>query len=307
VALDFALSDDQVQLQQAVRRACQRAQPRTSRPSREAIEESWRVLADLRALASLVPRSFGGTEAGLLPLALVLEEMCATGLPVNLAVLTAVGTVLIARHGSTRLREVHLPAVTAGSRRFCLAVTEEEAGFNILRASTFARRDGDCYRLTGRKRYISGADVADFLLVLARTLTVEECQSRRLPKTAGLSLLVVDARAQGIARRPIAAHGDGGLTPFELTFEDVVVPADDRVAEEHMAAAPMFAAFNAERALFAAAMVGLSQYCLDRACDHARKREVFRGPIGAYQSIQHPLAHAKVLQEAVRLATYRAA
>jgi alkylation response protein AidB-like acyl-CoA dehydrogenase len=145
------------------------------------------------------------------------------------------------------------------------------------------------------------------MMVLARTLSPEECQARGLPKVAGLSLLLVDARAKGIVRRPLAAHGDGGLTPFEVTFEDVAVPADHRVAEEHAAVPPMFAAFNAERVLFAAGGIGLSQYCLDRACEHARKREVFRGPIGAYQSIQHPLAEAKVLQEAVRLMTYRAA
>ncbi len=307
MALDFTLTDEQVKLQQAVRRACPSGERRRGRPSRETVEEAWRVLADFRALAGLVPRSFGGTEAGLLPLALVVEEMAGAGLNANLAVLTAVGTILIARHGTARLREEHLPAVAAGTRRYCLAVTEAEAGFNILRSSTSARRDGDGYRLNGKKRYISGADIADFLMVLARTLTPEECQSRGLPKTAGLSLLLVDARAKGITRRPLAAHGDGGLTPFEVTFEDVAVPADCRVAEEHAAAGPMFAAFNAERVLFAAGGLGVSQYCLDRACEHARKREVFRGPIGAYQSIQHPLAEVKVLQEAVRLATYRAA
>jgi alkylation response protein AidB-like acyl-CoA dehydrogenase len=306
VALDFTLGDDLIQLQQSVRKASRTGERRRARPSRETVEESWRLLVEVGALANLVPRSFGGTERGLLPLALVVEELSAAGLGANLAVLTAVVTILIARHGSARLREEHLPAVASGSRRYCLAVTEPEAGFNILRATTFARRDGNCYRLTGRKRYISGADIADFMLVLARTLSAEECQSRNLPKSAGLSLLLVDTRAKGITRRPIAAHGDGGLTPFELTFDNVEVSADSRVAEEHAAAGPMFAAFNAERVLFAAGGLGVSQYCLDRACEHAKKREVFRGPIGAYQSIQHPLAETKVLQEAVRLATYRA-
>jgi alkylation response protein AidB-like acyl-CoA dehydrogenase len=307
VTLNFALSDEQVKLQQTVRQACQTGERRIGRPSRESLEASWRVLAELRALASLVPQSFGGTGAGLLPVTLVFEEVSAAGLPTNVGVLAAVATILIGRHGSPRVRQEHLPAIAAGSRRFALAVTEEEAGFNILRASTSARRDGDHYRLTGKKRYISGADIADFLLVLARTLSVEECQTRGLPKSAGLSVLLVDARSKGIVRHPIAAHGDGGLTPYEVIFEDVVVPADHLIAEEHMATAPMFAAFNAERVLFAAAGVGLSQYCLDRACEHARNREVFRGPIGAYQSIQHPLAEVKALQEAVRLATYRAA
>jgi alkylation response protein AidB-like acyl-CoA dehydrogenase len=308
MALDFTLTDDQVRLQQAVRQACRNGERRRGRPSRDSVEQGWRVLTEVRALANLVPRPFGGTEGGLLPLALALEELSGAGLGGgNLAVLTAVGTVLIALHGSARVREEHLPAVAAGTRRYCLAVTEADAGFNVLRASTAARRDGECYRLTGTKRYTSGADLADFLLVLARTLSAEECQARGLPKTAGLSLLLVDARAKEIVRRPLAAHGDGGLTAFEVTFEDVAVPADHRVAEEHAAAGPMFAAFNAERVLFAAAGVGLSQYCLDRAGEHARTREVFRGPIGAYQSIQHPLAQTKVLQEAVRLATYRAA
>jgi alkylation response protein AidB-like acyl-CoA dehydrogenase len=306
--LDFDLGDDAVRYQQTVRQACPPPGARKrGRPGRESVEEAWRIVADVRALACLVPRAAGGTESGILPLTLALEAMSTAGLSANLAVLTAVGTILVARHGSARLREKHLPAVAAGTRRFCLAVTEEEAGFNMLRTATAARRDGDSYRLTGKKRYTSGADVADCMLVLARTLSFEECKSKGLPKLAGLSLLVVDPNARGITRRPLAAHGDGGLTPFEVTFEDVVVAADDRIAEEHKAAGPMFAAFNAERILFAAGGVGLSQYCLDRACEHARKRQVFEGPIGAYQSIQHPLAEVKVLQEAVRLATYRAA
>jgi len=307
MALDFTLTDEQVRLQDSVRQACRSNAERRARPSRETIEQAWRVLTDVRALANLVPRSFGGTQGGLVPVALALEEMSGAGLNANLAVLTAVVTILISRHGSARVRDEHLPAVAAGARRYCLAITEEEAGFNVLRASTFARRHGDSFRLSGKKRYISGADLADFLLVLARTMSPAESQSQGLPKTAGISLLLVDSRAKGIVRRPLAAHGDGGLTPFELTFEDVVVPTDHLIAEEHAAAGPMFAAFNAERVLFAAGSVGLSQYCLDRACEHARKREVFRGPIGAYQSIQHPLAQTKVLQEAVRLATYRAA
>jgi len=240
-------------------------------------------------------------------LALIVEELSGASLSPQLAILTTVATILIARQGSATLRERHLPAIARGSRRYCLAITEEEAGFNILRASTTAIREGNSYRLTGRKRYISGADVAEFMLVLARTLSVEECRSRGLPKTAGLSLFVVDTNATGIARHPIKAHGDGGLTPFELTLESVAVSSEDRIGEEHLAAGPMFAAFNAERVLFAAAGIGLSQYCLDRACAHAQKREVFKGPIGAYQSIQHPLAEVKVLQEAVRLAMYRAA
>jgi len=312
MALDFDLSADQLELQQTARKACRAAsehwrnQPAGgTRPS--IVEASWQVVSEFGGLANLVPRSQGGTERGLLPLMLLIEEMGAANLSPNLAVLSAVSTILIDRHGTPRLREQHLPTIAQGVRRYCLAITEEDAGFNILRATTSARREGDQYRITGRKRYISGADIADFMLVLARTLTPAELQSRGLPKTVGLSLFVVDPKAQGINRRPLAAHGDGGLTPFELTFENVAVAADSRVADEHMAVAPMFAAFNAERILFAAEGLGLSQYCLDRACEHARKREVFKGPIGAYQSIQHPLAEVKVLQEAVRLATYRAA
>ncbi len=125
MALDFTLGDEQVRLQQVVRKACQTGERRRGRPSREAVEQGWRILADVRALATLVPRSSGGTEGGLLPLALALEELSAAGLGgLNLAVLTAVGTVLIARHGSARLREEQLPAVAAGTRRYCLAVTE---------------------------------------------------------------------------------------------------------------------------------------------------------------------------------------
>ncbi len=254
-----------------------------------------------------MPEKYGGSESGIFPLIFALEQLASHGGGNNQIVLTTAATMALALGGEGPLQENLLPQLAAGKLKFCLAVTEPEAGFNILRARTSAVRQDNHYRVNGSKIYISGADKADYMLLLARTKSIEQCSAEGLPKTFGVSLLVVDARDPAIQRRPVRAHGDGGLVPFELSFNDVRVPADHCVGPEHAAAMLMFAAFNPERILFAAQALGMSQYCLDRACAHASQRRVFKDPIGAYQSIQHPLAEVKIRQQAVRWATYRAA
>jgi alkylation response protein AidB-like acyl-CoA dehydrogenase len=310
--LDFSLSPEQVAWQEKAKAAFAPIAPRLAKATsaderRELSELAWQALAAAGFFAAIVPKGDGGSGAGLFPIVFALEELATLGGGNNLAVLTTVATMAIAGGGSEALRERFLPRLARGELRFCLAITEPEAGFNILRARTFARRSGDHYIIDGSKIYISGADVADYMLLLARTKSIDDCTAEGLPKTYGVSVFLVDARAAGISRRPIRAHGDGGLVPQELTIKGLKVSADDRVGEEHLAALALFAAFNPERILFAAQALGMSQYCLDRACQHARERRVFKGPIGAYQSIQHPLAEVKIRQEAVRLAAYRAA
>jgi alkylation response protein AidB-like acyl-CoA dehydrogenase len=198
--------------------------------------------------------------------------------------------------------------VAAGTVRLALAITEAAAGFNTFNIRTQARRHGDGYRISGTKIYISGADVADWLLVLARTSTPEECAARGLSRTAGLAFFVVPAKAPGLRLRQVPTTAEGTLRQFELELRDVEVPAEDLVGQEDQGVRPLLDLLNPERVLISATVVGTATHCLGVACEHARNRRVFGDvPIGRYQAVQHPLAEVRIRQEAVRLIVREAA
>lgn len=307
--LDFTLSPQQEALRDRAREALRPLRGWAARASHgESAEASWRALAGAGLLGAVLPAEHGGSGAGLLALALVLEELGAVGLPSMLPVLTAINAIAIARHGGEDLQRRVLPGVAAGATRLCLGLTEPEAGFNVFRTRTRAERQGESFRLTGGKIYTSGADLADYALVLARSIPYEECIARGLPKTAGLTWLAVPSGSPGLGRTRLPTHGEGTLYQFALDFDNVEVPAGNLVGAEGEGLRVMLDLVNPERVLVSAMLVGTAQHCLDVASEHARNRRVFDdAPIGRYQSIQHPLAEVKIRQEAVRLLAWRAA
>jgi alkylation response protein AidB-like acyl-CoA dehydrogenase len=273
----------------------------------EVFEESWRALAAGEFFATVAALGEGQAHGGALRLCLALEELGAVGLPSMLPILTAAGSVAVARHGGEALRRRLLPGIAAGEGRLCLAITEAEAGFNTFRIRTRAERRSGGYSLHGAKIYVSAADLAGAMLVLARSIPFEECEARGLPKTAGLCWLVVDPRSPGLELRPIPTRGEGSLRQFEVDFESVEVPAEALVGGEAEGFPVLLDLVNLERVLVAALLAGAARHCLEIAVGHARTRRVFDEPIGRYQSIQHPLAEVSVRLEAVRLLTWRAA
>jgi alkylation response protein AidB-like acyl-CoA dehydrogenase len=278
------------------------------RRSAELTEDAWRALAGTGFFQAAVVAGRGEAEPGTLGLVLALEELGASGLGNMLPVLTATGTLAVARHGEPCLADELGPALAAGERKICLALTEAEAGFNTFRIATLARRDGDRYRVQGSKVYVSGADIADHMLLLARSVSVEELAERGLQKTAGLTWLLVAPGAAGVSRRRLPTHGEHALSQHALELDDVEVPVHYRIGDEGGGLKVLLDLMNAERILVSAMLVGTARYCLDLACDHARERRVFGDtPIGAYQAVQHPLAELAVRLEATRLMVYRAA
>ncbi|UCG33727.1 MAG: acyl-CoA/acyl-ACP dehydrogenase [Phycisphaerales bacterium] len=279
-----------------------------SERQRTTLDEVWSALAHLRFQGFLVPERYGGTDAGLLASVLVMEELAAQGLHSFRPILLAMGSAAITQFGAEPLKQDVLPRIARGDLKLAIASTEAEAGFNVLNTRTFAQRRDDQFIINGSKIYVSGVDVADYMLLVTRTMTREECDQRGLPKTAGISLLLVETSADGVQRTRVPSRGEGALTQFALTLEDLRVPVSRLVGDEHSGAKPMFHMFNPERTLASAMALGMSRYCLDLARQHACTRKVFgRTPIGAYQSIQHPLADIAIRQQAVRLMTYRAA
>ncbi len=308
------LGDEYRQVVEITRDLIRRLEPQRSEFLRQIFEEQrfpeamWEQMAEAGLLGLLIPEEYGGTGLGLLAMALVMEELASAGYGNALVVVTSMDTTAILRGGSEEQKQRWLPRIADGSLKLAFAITEPESGTNSFRMKTEARKEGGVYRLRGEKGWITGADVTDMILVVARTIPYAVVKEQGLPRTYGLGLFLVDRRAPGLHLYPMNTAGIEGYRQFRLVFDDVEVPADHLIGAEHMGAQVLFSALNPERILAAATGVGLAEHVLRRAAEYARQRKVFGDrPIGSYQAVQHPLARIRVMQEAARLLTYRAA
>lgn len=312
--MDFELSEEHRLFQRSVADALRSFEPRREELIRSIMKEKrfpqelWEAMARAGVQGCLVPEEYGGTGAGLLPLTLAVEQMGLHGLANALFVITAMDTACIVKNGSLELKRRFLPGIATGEYKFCFALTEPDAGSNAFRIQTHARRVGNSYRITGQKVFITGADISDYMLLVARTVPYAELKAQGLPKAYGMSVFVVDLQSRGITLHPIPTHGIEGMTQFTVHLDDVEVPAENLVGEEHGGAMVLFNSLNPERILAAAMAVGVSDYLLKKSVNYARSRCVFGDrPIATYQALQHPLAEIKIQTEAARLLTYRAA
>jgi acyl-CoA dehydrogenase len=270
--------------------------------------EFWRDYCAAGMMAPLVPTEFGGTGQGLLATVLAMEAFAARGLTPTLPVLTHAAARLITVAGSPDLRASRLPAIAEGSLLIGLAFTESEAGHNFTRMRTFARREGEHILISGEKSFISGVEIADRLLLVARSLTDEQRREHGLPTMAGFTAVLLDPQAEGVTLTEQHLGGREGLRQWRIEFDNVRAPAGEMVGAEHEAIAHLFDALNIERVLFTAIALGTTAHLLDLAVDHATSRTVFGDrPIGAYQAIAHPLARIRTQLEGARLLAYKAA
>jgi alkylation response protein AidB-like acyl-CoA dehydrogenase len=265
------------------------------------VDELWDDLSAAGFVGVNVPAQFGGGGAGIYELAIVGEETAAAGCPLLvLLVSPGICVQLIAKHGSPEQRATWLPRLAAGSK-MAFAITESEAGSNSHRIATTARRDGDAWRITGAKTFISCVDEADAVVVVARTAVDPDSGRGRL------SLFIVDTHAPGVSMQPIPVEVALPDKQFQLFFDDVVVGADRLVGDEGEGLHVVFDGLNPERILGASLCNGISRYALAVAAEYAGERRVWGDvPIGAHQGVAHPLAEAKIGLELARLMTQRA-
>jgi alkylation response protein AidB-like acyl-CoA dehydrogenase len=181
------------------------------------------------------------------------------------------------------------------------AITEPDAGSNSHNLSLTARKDGDVYRLSGTKTFISGCDEAEAALVVTRT-GVDPDTGR-----GQLSLFVVDLDSPRLDKTVIPIEIVAPEKQFTLFFDDVEVPGDRLLGTEGDGLRQVFLGLNPERIISAAMAAGLGRYALAKAAAYAKDREVWGTPIGRHQGISHPLAKAKIDCELARLMYQKAA
>ncbi|UPZ29737.1 acyl-CoA/acyl-ACP dehydrogenase [Streptomyces sp. LRE541] len=265
--------------------------------------ELWAEAAKLGYLGVNLPEEYGGGGGGIAELSIVLEELGAAGCPLLMMVVSpAICGTVIARFGTEEQKQEWLPALADGTRTMAFGITEPDAGSNSHRITTTARRaeDGTDWILSGRKVFISGVDIADATLIVGRTA---DARTGRLKPC----LFIVPRDALGFGRRQIDMELHGAEKQFELTLDDVRLPADALVGDEDAGLLQLFAGLNPERVMTAAFAIGMGRYALSKALVYARERTVWREPIGAHQAIAHPLAQAHIDLELARLMMQKAA
>ena len=263
------------------------------------------ALTEAGFLSVLIPEEYGGSGLGLRAATAVLEEIHRSGCNGGAchAQMYTMGTVL--RHGTPAQKEAYLPKIATGELRLqAFGVTEPDAGTDTTRITTFAKKVGDKYVVSGRKIWISRAEHSDLMVLLCRTTPRDQVSK----PSDGMSVLLVDMKqavGNGLTIRPVRTMLNHATT--ELFFEDLEVPAENLVGQEGKGFRYILDGMNAERILIASECIGDARFFIDRASQYAKDRVVFGRPIGENQGVQFPLARAYVQMTSASLMVDRAA
>ena len=307
--MDFAHTDAQQSVLDAVTRICAGfgdeywlSRDRDGRFPRELHQ----MLAREGFLGICMPEAFGGAALGITEAAIMMQAIAQSGAGLTGASavhMNIFGLQPVVRFGTPEQQARFLPPLIAGREQACFAVTEPGTGLDTTRLRTRAARCGDRYVVNGQKVWISTAQVAQKMLLLARTTPLEEVEK----PTDGLSLFYATVDRSRVAVREIEKMGRKAVDSNEVFFDDWEIPVEDRIGREGDGFRMILHGLNPERILIAAEAVGLGFAALDRAAAYAREREVFGRPIGKNQAIQHPLAESWMELEAARLMVMQAA
>ncbi len=307
--MDFSLSPEQIAMREAIEKLCARfdAQYWLERDrSGEFPEDFYRAIADACWLGIAMPVEYGGSGLGVVEAALMMQTIAATGAGFSGASAVHMniwGLNPVVVFGTAEQKRRFLPPLIRGEQKACFAVTEPNSGLNTAKLESTARRQDGGYVLRGRKIWISTAQVAGKMLILARTGP----PGTGGKPTDGLSLFYTDLDRRHVEAREIDKMGRAAVDSNMLFIEDLPVPESDRIGAEGKGFDYILHGLNPERILIAAEAVGLGRAALARAVSYANERIVFDRPIGQNQAIQHPLAQCWMELEAANLMVYKAA
>jgi acyl-CoA dehydrogenase len=267
----------------------------------------YRAMADAGWLGIAMPGEYGGAGLGVTDAAVIMQAIAESGAGMSGASaihINIFGLNPVVVFGNAGQKARMLPPLLGGVEKACFAVTEPNAGHNTAAISTRAeRRPGGGYLLSGEKIWISTAQVADRMLVLARTTPLDQV-SRKLD---GLTLFYTALDRSKVEVRLIHKMGRHAVDSNMLFIDGLEVPEEDRIGEEGKGFEYILHGLNPERILLAAESVGIGRAALRRAAAYARERVVFGRAIGQNQSIAHPLAQSWAQLEAADLMVFEAA
>jgi len=304
--MDFHFTPDQVDIKKAAREFAEGEFTKIAKECDrdEAINlEILNKARDLRFAGIFVDEKYGGMGYGYLETALVMEEFWRVDPGLGGATTCiAFGSEMLLLFGTEQQKERYLTTVCKGNAIGAVAVTEPDAGSDVLSVSTRAVRKDGGYLINGAKMFISNGTIATFFVALC--LTNPEASS----KTGRHSVIVIEADRPGVERNKLKGKlGIRAHDTAEITFKDVWVPEENRIGGEGQGFRCFMEFFNRSRSYVAAQGVGIAQGALEMAIKHVRKRKAFGQPLANSPVIQTKLAEMATLTEAARNLVYKAA
>mgnify|MGYP001157290996 FL=1 len=257
-------------------------------------------------LGICMPKEFGGSDLGVSEASIFMQKISETGGGMAAASsihINIFGPHPIVVYGNEKQKNEWLPPLILGKEKTCFGVTEPDAGLDTGRLKTFAKKINNGYLVNGQKIWTSTAKIADKILLLARTIPIEECNKN----TDGLTLFYTNLDRKKIEVREISKMGRAAVDSNQIFIDNLEVPEFDRIGEEGKGFKYILDSLNPERILIAAEALGIGKNALSRAVKYANDRVVFNRPIGKNQSIQHPLAENWIELEAAELLIAKAA
>lgn len=269
----------------------------------EPLPDALRRMGELGILGLCFPVRYGGQGMDYLSLGLACEELEAvdTSLRVAMSVHTGLCATTLFQWGSEEQKQRFLKPLAGGAKLGCGAFTEPGCGSDVAAIQTSAKRRGELYILNGEKMWISLASKADFALVTARS------NPDAKKPVDGLSSFIVDLGSQGIKRGDL--HGKLGVRAGStgwINFQDVEVPAENRIGEEGEGFKITMSGFDHGRYTVASGATGIIRAVRDASVSYAGQRRAFGRPIGDHQLIQQKIAQMAQDYEIARLLYLRA-
>ena len=307
--MDFSFSPDQEAIREAVFKLC--AQFSDDYWLKKDTDGDYpldfhRIFSDAGWLGIAMPKEYGGAGLGITEAAILVQavtESSAGGAGASSIHLNIFGLNPVVVFGNDAQKRRFLPPLMEGKERACFAITEPNTGSNTLKLKTKAVRDGDHYVVKGEKVWTSSAQVAQKILLLARTQEPSEVSK----PTLGLTLFYTDLDRSRVEIRRIEKMSRKAIDANQLFIDGLRIPVEDRIGEEGKGFEYILHGLNPERILVAAEAIGLGRNALKRAAQYANDRVVFDRPIGQNQGIQHPLAEAWMELETANLMMLKAA
>ena len=307
--MDFSFSEDQLFIKNSISKLCQQFDDDywlLRDHNGEFPYEFTQAMAEGGWLGIAMPEQYGGSGLGITEAALMMQTVAQSGAAFSGASaihMNIFGLNPVLKHGTDRQKERMLPPLIRGDDIACFGVTEADAGLNTSAIATRAERDGDQYLIFGGKVWTSTAQIANKILIIARTTSADQCNN----PMDGLSLFYTDFDRDYVEVREIEKMGRKCVDSNQVFFDGMPVPVEDRIGEEGMGFRYLLDGLNPERVLIAAESIGVGRAALSRATEYANQRIVFDRPIGQNQGIQHPLAESWCELEAANLMAFHAA
>ena len=307
--MDMQLSEEQSAIDASVRQICASFDDQYWTDCEENSRfpvEYYDLMAKNGWLGITMPEEVGGAGLGVTEAAIMMHAATSSGGGYSAASaihINLFGPHAIVVHGTPEQKQRWLVPLVKGEQKACFGVTEPDAGLDTTSLTTFATRTQGGYTVHGRKMWTSTAQVADKILLLARTTPKEDCAK----PTHGMTLFYTDLDRRKVEVRRIRKMGRNAVDSNAVFIDGLFIPEEDRIGEEGKGFSYILDSLNPERILVGIEAIGFGRDAVDRAARYARDRVVFGRPIGQNQGVQHPLAEAWTYLESAYWMCLRAA